>query len=101
MIVCDTNYSQIVHASGGEASWHVNFTCSEEVSGHASLRLWANGGYVASTSDTQVGVNGSYNIRTGCQVGLWYGQIAVTYSAPGYTSASSEGQGPDNWITSC
>lgn len=102
-IYCVLNLTHLVHYSSpyNDMSWHWDWTCDEAVTvtGHDALYL---NGYPEETKGVDsYGTSKTENIRygTGCHPGPWYGQIAVTFSAPGYTPASYEGSSRTNDVT--
>lgn len=98
VIACNLDLRQYPHSSTGGVSWHYTWSCSESARAYGRGTLYVGNFPVAHESGNQYGFKGDFNVRFGCSPSPAYysyqGSAVVTFSAPGYTSATASGYGP-------
>jgi hypothetical protein len=98
VIACSLYLGQYPHLSSGAVSWHATWSCSEYAYAKGSLTLYVGNFPVANSYPSQYGLKGDMNVRHSCSPSPAYwtyqGSAVVTFSAPGYTSATVQGYSP-------
>jgi hypothetical protein len=98
IIKCSRYTGQYPHYSSGDVSWHATWSCSEYADASGSLTLYEDNFPVAYSYPKQYGLKGDMNVRSACgptpSYYYYYGLAVVTFSAPGYTTATIEGGSP-------